>query len=191
MLISLDVGFAKTGWTVFDKGEPIEAGVILTPKSAKKGIRTADDSVTRASLLVTSLKAIIEKYGCQAVIGELPSGGAQSAIAMRDMAGATCAVAGLVACMGLPCEWCTPTEVKLAATGLKSGTKEEIMQAVAKRYGWRVDLKIGINQKGGEIRRYTFHVLGKKLPGGVFEDLADSIAAYWALRSSNMVKMFG
>lgn len=191
-LISLDVGFAKTGWSVFDKGQPVACGISQQPKSAKRGVRTADDNVFRAGILCTNLRSIIFKYGCKAVIGELPSGGAQSAVAMRDMAAATCAVAGLVTCMDLPCEWCTPTEVKVAATGLKSGTKEEIMLAVCKKYGWPFDLKTSKNKKGTVIKRYVFHALNTtKYPGGVFEDIADSIAAYWALRTSNMVKMFG
>ena len=191
MLLSLDVGFAKTGWSVFDGGQPVACGITQQPKSAKKSVRTADDNVFRAGLLATSLKSIIEQYGCKAVIGELPSGGAQSASAMRDMAAATCTIAGVVACLGIPCEWCTPRDVKIAATGLQSGTKEEIMLAVCRRYYWQIDLKTRTNIKGTEVKSYTFYVLGKKYPGGVFEDIADSIAAYWALSTGNMVKMFG
>jgi Holliday junction resolvasome RuvABC endonuclease subunit len=191
MLLSLDVGFRKTGWTVFDQGMPKECGIAQQPKSTKRGVRTADDNVFRAGQLVSTLKDVIEGWSCKAVIGELPSGGAQSATAMRDMAAATCAVAGLVTCMDLPCEWCTPTEVKVAATGLKSGTKEEIMLAVADRYDWSYDVKTSANKKGTTVKRYTFDVLGKRYPGGVFEDIADSIAAYWALGNCNMVKMFG
>lgn len=190
-LLSLDVGFAKTGWSVFRNGQPMACGVSYQPKSAKKSARTADESVIRAGILCTNLRDIIRRYDCKAVIGELPSGGAQSSCAMRDMASATCAVAGLVACLDLPCEWCTPTDVKVAATGLKSGTKEEIMLAVAERYGWRVTLKEFKNKNGSTVKRYTFGVFGRKYPGGIFEDIADSIAAYWALKASNMVKMFG
>lgn len=191
MLLSLDVGFAKTGWSVFDKGRPKDCGVSQHPKSKKRGIRTADDNVFRAGMLVTNLKNIIEQYDCKAVIGELPSGGAQSATAMRDMAAATSAVAGMVTCLDLPCEWCTPGDVKLAATGLRSGTKEEVMLAIVKHYNWKFRLTSSRTKKGALVKRYTFQILGKSYPGGVFEDIADSIAAYWALRNSNMVKMFG
>jgi len=187
MILSLDVGFRKTGWSVFHNGQPVACGISQQPKADKKKVRTADDQVFRAGQLVSNLKAVIEAYDCKAVIGELPSGGAQSAIAMRDMASATCAIAGMIACLNLPCEWCTPTEVKVAATGLKSGTKEEIMTAVAGRYKWPVKVKKDKNGK----ESYTFEALGGKFPGGVFEDIADSIAAYWALKSGNLVKLFG
>lgn len=195
MLLSLDVGFNKTGWSVFDKGQPVACGLSQQPKATKKSVRTADDNVCRAGILVTNLKWIIERFDCKAVIGELPSGGAQSATAMRDMAAATCAVAGLVTCMDIPCEWCTPTEVKVAATGLKSGTKEEIMLAVAKHYDWKW-LCSEFNTKTGKGKRYTFYAPDhrgklKGWPGGVFEDISDSIAAYWAMKNSNMVKLFG
>ena len=168
-----------------------DVGLSIHVKPPKKSnIRVSDILSQRAAKLAADLRKVYREYGCRAIIGEMPSGGAQSASAMAKMAVAAAAVSAMTASLDMPCEWCTPTDVKVAATGLKSGTKPEIMDAVAKKYGWHVDVK---QTKTSE--RKTFHVPTvegtRKLPGGQFEDIADAIVAYWAMETSNLVKMFG
>ncbi len=62
MLLSLDVGFKNTGWTVFDNGSPVKCGCIITEKSKKKGVRTADENAYRAAQLARKLKDIVNTY---------------------------------------------------------------------------------------------------------------------------------
>jgi hypothetical protein len=151
----------------------------------------------RGAQIACSLAHLVKAWGVGAIVGEMPSGGAKSAMAMRCMAAATTAVAATAAVLGVPAEWCTPTDVKLATTGLKSGTKDEVMASVAAYYGWAVQAK-KVRRKTGVSERKTFYVpcrgLGlnefRMVPGGVFEHIADAIGAYWAMRDSNLVRMF-
>lgn len=210
-LLTLDVGFEHTGWAVIERHKDedrfVDVGVITTKKSDKKQkVRMADENAMRGAQIATGLDLIIKVYGCRAMIGELPSGGAKSALAMRSMAAATTAVSAAAAILGIPSEWCSPNDVKLATVGKKSATKAEIMDAVACRYRWQVDTKthhsiIGKGKRKGqtvEVVTKKFHIpcagvndhKVKEIPGGMFEHIADAIGAYWAMRDSNLVRMF-
>ena len=94
MILALDVGFAKTGWCVFDNGQPVRFGIIKPMKSRKKNVRVSDDRATRAGYTAIELRRIIDEYNVKGCIGELPGGGAKSAQAMAYMAAAT-ALAGV------------------------------------------------------------------------------------------------
>ncbi len=109
---------------------------------------------------------------------------------MAQMAMATAIVASVANILELPTEWCTPTEVKVAVTGLKSATKREMMDTVASYYKWKKHTK-SVVVKDRIHKRLTYYLHGAKFPGGMFEHIADSIGAYWALQDGNLVKMFG
>ena len=211
-VLALDVGFDNTGWAVMgtdrDAGKDIivDVGCITTSKSPKKTkVRLADENAMRGAQIASKLAQIVREWGCHCMIGEMPSGGAQSALSMRAMAAATTAVSATAAVLEIPAEWCSPTDVKLATFGLKSATKDEVMNAVVEKYDWWVDKKshyttITRGKRKGEKKLVvckTFHVpcsgefKTRKIPGGTFEHIADAIGAYWAMRDSNLVRMFG
>lgn len=193
MILTLDVGFANTGWAVVDPsgprdGEIVEAGCIETKKSAKKRkVRLADDNAVRGALIASTVRDIVEMHGCIGIIGEMPSGGAKSASAMRDMAAATVAVSAAAAILGLPTDWCSPADVKRAACGIATATKTEIMDAVADFYKWEVKRATASNGVCRSKYIVPCQTCSRTFPGGKFEHVADAIAAYWALRNSNVV----
>jgi len=167
-LLSLDVGFRATGWTVFESGKIRACGVILTDPATKKTTRNSDDNAFRAARIALELKGICETYAVQGVVGEMPSGGAQSARAMAHMALATGCVAATFSILGLPVEWTTPNEVKIAVCGVRAASKDDIMTAIKKRF--------------------DFDFPKSKV---VFEHIADSCGAYLAMRNGNLVKLYG
>lgn len=168
-MIALDLGFRKTGWVVFENGTPIAWGNIETEKTKKKTTRVSDDNFSRAMEWARALDEITEQYPVQGMIMELPSMGALSAAALRDMS-TVLGIAG--ACAGiwrLPADVCTPTENKKALTGRKAASKDEMMAAVRKKYP---------NTPWPKTK-------------SAFENIADAAAVYTALRNGNVVKMFG
>jgi len=58
-LLSLDVGFRNLGWVVWQGGEIVDMGCIITDKSPKKTTRTADDYAYRSAQIARHLKDII------------------------------------------------------------------------------------------------------------------------------------
>lgn len=161
MILSLDVGFKNTGCVVFDVNDNIiDCGVITTEKSKKRNVRTADDYSLRASQLASGLKNVIESYDIKAVVGELPTGGAQSAKAMVQMGMANAVVSSVCTILDIPTDWATPNEVKLTLCGNRSATKEELMKVVKNLYP-NADFP---KQKG------------------LFEHIADAVGAYLSIK---------
>ncbi len=186
MLISLDMGFKNTGWSVFDNGIIIDVGIIVTAKSTKKGIRVSDDYFNRASVLTAGLQELL-RFAPEGIIAELPSGGSQNARASSQMGIATGVIASFCTITHLPFEGATPQEVKLASTGMKKATKEEVMDAIVKKFNWTKEIKqykkgVGVTFKLFDDRTYN---------KGQFEHIADSVGAYLALQQNNLVKMYG
>lgn len=197
-ILALDVGFANTGWAVFDTAQcdegagfnevVIDVGCITTSRAPKKRkVRLADENALRGALIASTVRDIVEMYGCIGIIGEMPSGGAKSASAMRDMAAATVAVSAAAAILRLPTDWCSPADVKRAACGIATATKIEIMDAVADFYKWEVKRTMASNGVCRSKYIVQCQTCGRTFPGGKFEHVADAIAAYWALRHSNVV----
>jgi Holliday junction resolvasome RuvABC endonuclease subunit len=170
-IISLDVGFKTTGFAVWDKGNIVFCGTIITEKSQKKTTRVADDYYERSSRLAYELNRLIDYYDIKGIVGELPSGGALSAKAAVMMNMATAVVASVATLRQLPCEWCTPNETKLAVCGYRSATKDEIMETVKKKFPESLHLF-------PSAKTY-------------FEHIADAIGAYLALINGNIVRVYG
>lgn len=171
MLLSLDVSFRNMGWAVFDKGEVVACGVITTEaKSKKSRVRTADDTAMKAAQIAAELREVVTAYEVKGVVGELPSGGAKSAAAMKLMGMATATTAACLELLGLPAEWVTPNDVKMAACGNRSASKEEVMDACRKRFAHH----------------------GFPKAKSAFEHIADACFAYVAAsKGGNLVKLFG
>jgi len=173
MLIALDVGFANTGWCAFDGGKPIDCGCIKTKKNelglSKSKFRVADDNVRRSQGLAAGLIEVINKYKPQAIIGELPTGGAQSASAATQMAMATAVVAVVVSMREIKHAWSTPLAGKKALTGLRGAEKDQMMDAVRALYP--------------DFQWPKFK--------NRFEHIADAVASYHALKEHELVVSFG
>lgn len=171
MILALDVGFRSLGYAVFDtNGDPVACGVIRTEKSSKKlKVRTADDNALRAGKIARELKEVIDTHQVRGIVGELPSGGAQSARAMSQMSMATAIVATICELCDLPSEWATPADVKVALTGSKTASKDECMDAARRCFQWK----------------------GLKVPGAKaeFEHIADACGAFKALATGNLVRL--
>lgn len=168
-LLSLDVGFGHCGWVVFDEGAPIACGTIVTEKDKRKTVRQSDDNAYRAAVLALQLRDLVRCYSVTGIIGELPHGGALSAVAIKHMALATGIVAATAAVLDVPVEWTDPNSVKLAMCGMRSATKDEMMDAARKRYPdypWP-------KQKG------------------IFEHIADAVGVFLAMQGSNLIRMYG
>lgn len=194
MLISLDIGFSHTGWSIFDKGGLVDIGLIETEKTEKKMIRTSDDNVRRCIDIADSLDTLKQKYKIQGMLGELPAG-TQNARAANHF-GLIIGTVGVTAhFLNLPAEWCSQQEVKKAVAGDRFATKDEIMKIICEITGTKkieqiVLIKKG-KRKGKTTIRKTYHLLNKKFPESKFEHIADSIGVYMALKTGNLVKMFG
>lgn len=177
MLLSLDVGFANTGWVIFDKGQPIKWGCIKTEKTKRKMTRVSDDNAARAQYIASELKKIIissftpnnVNYGNYGVIAELPTSGSQNARAANQMGIALGIAACLASLLEVPVEWATPTEVKKATTGKKNASKDEMMDTIRKAF------------PNCDFPKTKTH----------FEHIADACGVYLASRNGNLVKMFG
>jgi len=194
MLISLDIGFSHMGWSLFDKGGLVDVGVIESKKTEKRMIRVADDNIRRCVEIANELDKLYKKYKIQGVLGELPSG-TQNARAATHFGLVTGTVGVTAHFLGLPAEWCSQQEVKKAVTGNRFATKDEIIDTIceiigAKKTEQRVLIAKG-KRKDKETIRKTYHLLGKKFPDSKFEHIADSIGVYLALKTGNLVKMFG
>lgn len=192
-LLALDVGFSNTGYTVWCKSAPVDAGLLTTAKSTKKSTRVADDYSDRASKLAADLRTLCQVRNVAGIIGELPSGGSRNARAAVQMGMANAVVSATAALIGLPVEWCTPTDVKKAMTGTRSASKNDIMQRAIDLYGGDCEVKRILTPKTqkGYQERVTYTFLGKDWPAGKFEHIADSIGAYRAMATSNLIRLFG
>lgn len=180
MILSLDVAWRNTGYIVFDKGEPVAAGVIRTEAPKKKSsVRVSDYNSMLAADIARTLKGLIQKYGVKGVVGELPTGGALSAKSMQQMGMAVAVVSAALELLGVPAEWVTPNDVKLAATGLRSASKEDMMAAASSEFGFKCDGK-----------KFTIPGCGKFTKGD-FEHIADAAFVFKAADGGNIRKIFG
>lgn len=166
MLMSIDIGFGACGWSVWEKGQIVANGLIVTQPGRRK--RKSEDNVDRVAQISCALKDIIEQHKIKALVAELP-GGSKSASALAKMTMATAVVATIAAILGLPVEWTTALEGKQAVCGKKNASKEEVCEAIKEKYP-----------------KVEFPVAKAK-----FEHIADSAAAYLAAKTTNIVRMYG
>lgn len=189
MLISLDVGFGHMGAAIWHKDTLVSIRRFEFPKTKDKKVRSSSDRIDRASRWTQNVYDYMWEHGVEAVIGELPTGGSKSQNAAVEMNCATVMCGSLCTLMELPCEWCTPNDVKKGMTGKLAATKQEVIDAVIQ---WRPTL---IDVEHGEKGRITYRVRTTngvfKFPKTKFDDVADALAVYKVMNTSNMVKMFG
>lgn len=171
-VLVLDIGFRNMGWVIFDLSKaphrPIACGVICTEKSDKKlKVRAADDNMRCSAELATGLVQVIKRYGVYGILGELPHGGSQNATAAKQMQAASSVVAAVAEIAGLPADFSTPEEGKLALCGKKTASKKEMIAAAKKR--WENNIEFPKAEKRAE-------------------HIADACACFLVLQNSNVVK---
>jgi Holliday junction resolvasome RuvABC endonuclease subunit len=99
-----------------------------------KVVRKSSDDLSRARAITTEIKRVIAIHSPNFAVAEVP-GGTQSARGAFSN-GVCC---GLLACLSLPLIEVSPMEVKLASVGIKTASKNQMIQwAVAKwpNAGW-------------------------------------------------------
>lgn len=136
-ILGLDPGFANIGYTVAEIGKyslkPVAAGVFQTEKSSKKRkVLAADDNLRRATEISEFMSMLIEEHRIQAICAESMSFPRSSSVAakMAMCWGVICALAAL---RGIPIVQASPQEIKVAVTGKKTASKEEVQEAVSKK----------------------------------------------------------
>ena len=179
-VIGIDAGFTHTGVSVFKaingKLKFYKCTTIKTEKSEKKKqVRVADDDAERITKLVLELGEFVSECvteGNQSyTVIELPSAGAQGARALRAMSIVTGALVAFLTIKNMPSEYVTANDVKIALTGKKTASKDEIMNRV--------------REKMSDVN----HLFPKTKDE--FEHIADSIGAIMHVRKySQMYKLF-
>ena len=170
MILALDISLSGLGIAVIDKhGKLVHGECIITkPTSKKFNTRVMDSDHRRIKEISLRLKALHEQYGFKGIVAEVPPGGSQGARSATAMSLAKGAVWNFAAVMNLPFENYLPHEAKKATTGKMNASKEEVIQAVKKRW------------KDFEYLKAKKH----------FEAICDACSAYIAAENNNLVLTF-
>lgn len=170
MILALDVALRFTGWVVLtEAGELRDLGWIENPAHKMKNkyqheIPTATYCVNCSVKIARELTIILKKWSINTVTGELPTGGAKSAAAMRGMALATASVAASLWLLDRDPVWTTPREGKLAACNDAHASKEDMIRAMQNMF--HADLKrLNVDMVNGPKK---------------YEHIADALASYLA-----------
>lgn len=177
-VLGLDPGFASIGYALVLLGpsgeRPVRMGVFETEKSSKKrAVLAADDNVRRAREISVFLHDILTKgpHGpVRAICAETMSFPRSSSVAAK-MAMCWGVVSSLSAMLDIPVLQVTPMGIKLAVTGKKTSSKEEVQAAVQARFG-------------DEIR-----ALCATLPNSKLEHPYDAFGAVLACRESEVFRL--
>ncbi len=195
-ILAIDAGFSEFGWAIFNNHAPIDCGVIINKDTKKKDAYVSDKRVTMSSYLARSLREIYTGFDCRAMIGELPTGGAKSSSAAIPMNMATAIIGAVAGLVDIPCEFCLPTDVKIATCGIPTATKDQMMDRIILTFGGHCDEKI-VNVKRTERnpkgfrRDRVYHFCSHTFGANYFEHIADACGAYLALADGNLIKMLG
>ena len=188
MLASLDVGFSHIGVALWHEQIIVDVARFEFPKTKKKQVRSSSDRVDRAQRWTKVMYDYLWDNEVQGVIGELPSGGGKSMHATSEMNCATVLSGSLCTLMELPCEWCAPNDVKKTMCNKLNATKQEIINAVVEWLHPIIEVeeltkstRYNVNTQRGLV---TF-------PKTKFDDVADALAVYKVMETSNMVRMYG
>ena len=134
--LCLDVGFANTGWALWNGHRFIDAGCIVTSKSEDK-ISVMQDNMIRCRLLFRRLATIMERSKATRIIAEYPFGGSRNMKAATAMSMASAIVTCLVEHSGVELIPITPNQVKRVVNpkARAAVSKEQVIAYVIRRYG--------------------------------------------------------
>lgn len=180
-IMALDVAYTNIGWAVIepytDGARIIAVGAIRNPSDAKKKkhILDSDMNIERIRFLYRELKDVLYSYDVKGIVAEIPGGGGKSHKATAGMARGTSVVACVVEQVGMPADWTTEADGKMALCRNRNASKTDMQAAAVRMFPEVLDLDIAGDCANGYA--------------GWFEHAADAIAAYLAARTGTVVSM--
>ena len=168
IILTNDPSIRGWGWVVIENGVVLDCGCIKTePKAKKLRTRKGDDNIRRINEINTSLLSIIETYGVNYLISELPHG-SQSASAAATIGMCLGIIQTISDCKAIGVEYYSEGDAKMNLLGKRAAEKDETIQAIKKLYK--------ISWKGTKY---------------IDEAVADAMAVYHvATRQSATLKLF-
>lgn len=157
--MAVDVGFVSSGVAVMEWRTPdwvlTELYCLKTkPSPRRRRLRVADDDASRVQDMAGEISRIVQRASIFRMAVELPSGGAQSARAMRSMGLATGMIATIAALLSLKVEWYSPGETRKAATG--SRYSRDVVGTMARKYPEMAGFKSAVDRKAVADALATF-----------------------------------
>ena len=154
-----------TNWGIAEGQLDLETGylngvrleVVSTDKGKNKQVRTNSDDLRRCEELAR--KALEVGRRCKAIFVEVPVG-SQNASGMKAY-GVVCGILGTLRAEGVQIIEVTATEVKVAFTGNKNATKQQMIDAGVEFYPtveWPRHAKNGAKFKKGDLMNEAEHV---------------------------------
>lgn len=140
--------------TETDELEVLDLLLHKTEKTKIKQTRVSSDDLRRAQEQAVHLRNALD--GCALVFGEVPSGG-KDAKATRAFG----IVTGLYASVAQPFQEVTPSEVKMAAVGTSTASKEEMIEWAVEKFPnapWRRAKQNGPKIKKGALTADNEHL---------------------------------
>lgn len=184
-VLSTDPGFASMGLTLIKLGkeapldEVMTLQVFRTQKSAKKlKVLAADDNVRRGRELVRlSYPWLNKKYGADliAICAEAMSFPRSSSAAAK-LAMAWGMILTFAELYHLPILQASPKEIKKAATGKATASKEEVEEALKTRFG--------LSSKNKVVEEFS-----RSVPASAREHAWDALGAFVACQESDTIRL--
>lgn len=181
-VFGMDVGFAKTGLTVFDVhsyGDVLIAAHVLRSECEPMPHQASED-VARCQNLVDQLDNLFNRYKPAAIFAEIPGSSAQSARAGRCMALATGWIASYVAVRRIPHDFMIPSVVE-KLVGIKLDPNDAKGMKANERQKWKKE-----RSKNVVVAAFP-DFAGWPPQVTLAEDAYDSAAAFMAGRIKNQL----
>lgn len=136
LIMTNDPSMTGWGWAVIDPKDNtvVDCGMIHT-EPANKALRTrkGDDRVRRVQELTFELIRVIKKYHIALIVSELPHG-SQSAVAAIMIGISTGVMQALGDALGVPVEWFSESDAKLAAANRRHVPKGHMVAIMENLY---------------------------------------------------------
>lgn len=206
-VLAADIGFRSTGmaifqhtpkgWKYFDSrcihtnqahSEKVkdENGRLVRNKKGKikkhQLTSVAVDDVRRIELMGIEILNYFIENQCQALVCEIPGGGAQNASAQKCMGLATGMIAMIHVALRCPMEHISPGESRAAAGWIKKEHPMEGLSSTQKKTAMKAFIMAVMEQKYLEL-------VG--LPVNDKEHIADACATFEAARGKELIKLMG
>jgi Holliday junction resolvasome RuvABC endonuclease subunit len=138
IVLGIDAALCNLGIAAVDitpTGERVVETLVARtePSPKKRKVRAIDDDARRVDELVRALDAAVTKHR-PAVLAVEATGAGKGSKAVRAMALVFGAVVTVARLRGLPLVQANPIDVKLAMTGRKNASKDEVILAVEQRF---------------------------------------------------------
>lgn len=137
-VLGTDPGFASFGYAVVqllpDTERIVTVNVIRTKKDTRKGqVLASDDNFRRTRAIYSALRSVIVEHKVVALTAEAMSYPRNASVAAK-MSLAWGVIASLAEEFQLPTAQATPTKIKKAVAGSNKATKEDLQNALRRRY---------------------------------------------------------